>query len=232
MNILSKFTGKGFKQSDNKGKLQNTVEQATDYWMLRNRLKKFEPFLLYEFEDGTDAVRALMNLDCIKIAEDSGELICLEHLTFGYYPLESGKYEVILSGKVLGIKLFERAEKSFELNNGKKINSKKPQPSESPFHVLKISAHKRPGKITTEEKKAPNTQKAPEVEFIKEETAVKRGSNYTFRIYKAKSDSDAVRFLQTKIVVDRSTVLVVKTPKGSYGRNYSGIFKSERKQNA
>jgi hypothetical protein len=226
MGLLTKFIKKGYKQSDNRGVFQRTVEDATIYWVKRNKLKKFEPFLLYEFDEESDAVRALMNIDCIKIAEDTEELICLENLNYGYYALENGKYEVILAGANLSDKIYSQAEKSFILNTGKLINSKEPPKSEKIPVPFKLKNAKKEIEVTDSVVKQ---EKPPEVEFVKEENVIKKDKPYTFRIYKAKSEADAVRFLQTKIVINRSQIIIVRTPKGSFGRNYSGIFKPEKR---
>jgi hypothetical protein len=227
MGLLSKFIKKGYKDSDNRGIIQSTVEDATNFWVRRNKLKKFEPFLLYEFDDEADAVRSLLNIRCIKIAEDTEQLICTENLNYGYYPLEGGKFEVILCGSSLDDKLFSQAEKSFILNNGRLINSKKPPESEKIPAPFKLKNFKKEAEAAPVEAKP--EPRPPEVEFVKEENVVKREKPYTFRIYKAKTESDAVRFLLTKIVSQKSLVLIVKTPKGSFGRNYSGIFKPGKK---
>jgi hypothetical protein len=216
MRLLKKLIGKGKKylESDNKGTFQGDVDAATEYWERRKKLKKFDPFLLYEFGDTTDAVAALMGLDFIKIAHDTEELISLKSLIYGYYELENGHYEVVLCGNELDEKTIMKAEQVFKQNKGKIINSKKPEKKKCPVEVKS-----EPVKI----------EKKPEVEFVKEEKVVKRGIPYTFTIYKAKTKADAVLFLQTKLVVNKSHVVIVKTPRGSFGRNYSGIFIPEKK---
>lgn len=240
MGLLKKIVKKEriYNDQDNKGTFQKDEETATNYWKIREKLKKFDPFLLYEFVDETDAVTALMSLDYIKVAHDTEELICLKPIIYGYYATSEGKYEVILCGKEITGKMFMESEKILEEHNGLRINSKKPgdkkkseikelivKPILKP--VLKKKIREEPGNIV---KKAEIPKKPPEVEFVKEEKAVKRGNPYTFRIYKAKSKADAVAFLQTKLVIDRSNIIIVKTPQGSFGRNYNGIFFPEKKK--
>ncbi len=214
MKFLNRFIKKGrsYNESDNKGTFQSSVEAATEYWVKRNKLKKFEPFILYKFEDVSDAVSALANLSFIKVATDTEELICTEELIYGYYELEDGNYEVILCGEALNKEKFDEAEKSFIVNNGSKINSKIP-----PDIVVK-------GINQTAAQKPAVVKKAPDVEFVIEEKAIKKGLPYTFTVYKAKTKADAVTFLQTKLVISRSHVIIVRTPHGSFGRNYNGIF--------
>lgn len=239
MELLKKLIKKDriYNDRENRGTFQNDEDSATNFWKIREKLKKFDPFLLYEFSDETDAVTALMNLDYIKVAHDTEELICLKPVIYGYYPTSEGKYEVILCGKEINVRMFSEVEKVFEKYKGKKINSKKPEdkkkvatkePAVKP--VLKTLIKKKTGKEPEIIVKKPEVpKKPPEVEFVKEEKAVKRGNSYTFRIYKARSKADAVAFLQTKLVVDRSNIIIVKTPRGSFGRNYNGIFFPEKK---
>lgn len=240
MGLLKKLIKKDrvYNDRENRGTFQNDEETATNFWKIREKLKKFDPFLLYEFSDETDAVAALMNLDYIKVAHDNEELICLKPIIFGYYSTYEGSYEVILCGKEINDRMFSEAEKIFEKYNGKKINSKKPEDKKKAEikelivkPILKPVSKEKKDKDTELIVKKPEVpKKPPEVEFVKEEKAVKRGNPYTFRIYKAKSKADAVAFLQTKLVIDRSNIIIVKTPRGSFGRNYNGIFFPEKKK--
>ncbi len=249
--ILKRLVGKGneFTESDNRGTFQGNLKAATDYWNRRKALRKFEPFILYEFTDASEAVAGLMSLDYIKIAMDSEELICLKQLIYGYYELENGNYEVILCGEKLDEKMIAKAEQVFKENNGKLINSKKPE-IKKPFEPEKPKTEKKtdikPEKVPPVFKKIvkkpekkpqeePVQEPAPdknlEVEFLKEEIVEKRGNNYTFTTYKAKTKADAVLFLRTKLVINKNHIIIVRTPKGSYGRNYSGIFEPGKDKN-
>ena len=240
MELLKKLIKKDrvYNDRENRGSFQKDEDSATNFWKIREKLKKFDPFLLYEFSDETDAVAALMNLDYIKVAHDTEELICLKPIIYGYYPTSEGNYEVILCGKEINGRMFSEAEKIFEKYKGKKINSKKPEDKKKAEikepavkAVLKpLIKKKNDNNSEVIDKKPELPKKSPEVEFVKEEKAVKRGNNYTFRIYKARTKADAVAFLQTKLVVDRSNIIIVKTPRGSFGRNYNGIFFPEKKK--
>jgi len=248
--IFKKLVGKDveYMESDNRGTFQGDLRSATDYWNRRKALRKFEPFVLYEFPDVSDAVSALISLDFIKIAMDSEELICLKPLIYGYYELENGNYEVIICGEKLDEKMITKAEQVFKENHGKLINSKKPEikkpfePEKKDTENKKLKPEKSPPvfkKIVKKTEKQPVNEPVPEpvpdkkleVEFVKEEKVEKRGSNYTFTTYKAKSKADAVLFLRTKLVISKNHIIIVRTPKGSYGRNYNGIFEPGKDKN-
>lgn len=236
MGILKKFLKKSsYKQSDNKGTYHNSEDKATEYWVSRKTLKKFEPFLLYKFTDESDAVRALLEIEYIKIAEDSEEIICLEPLIYGYYQVESGDYEVVLCGSALNNSLFLSAKKSFETNNGEIINEKEPQDKKN--KPASPPAKKDTAKsLKTEDKtgnlkstgKPPEAKAKPEAEFIAEEKKTKDGAEATIRMYKAANSGNAIAFLETKLVTKKNVFLIVKTPQGIYGRSYNGIFKIQK----
>ena len=206
MGLLKKIIKKktSFVQSDNKGIYHNNVDIASGYWAERKKLKKFEPFLLYKFNDETDAVRALMQIDCIKIAEDTEELICTEPLIYGYYPVEQESYEVILCGTAINNSLFDKVKAVFEANNGEVINEKK-----EPVPAVKKEAEKP----------------SPAAEFVSDELKEKNGKDTKIRIFRAINSKDAIAFLETKLITKKDMVIIVKTPEGIYGRNYHGIYK-------
>lgn len=222
MSFLDKIMKKEkYYQSDNRGIFQDSVAKATMFWFKRNKLHKFDPFLLYSFEDETDAVRALLDLDIIRIAEDTEELICTKPLVYGYYPAESGGYEVLLCGRKISGELFNKAESSFVKHKGRKINDKKP---ETDTKTSIISS-----KITPPELVSSEPEKSyPDPEFVEEKRIVKKEKDMTCRIYKAESSGQAIAFLQKKLVTRDTLVLIVKTPSGGYGRNYNGIYKIKR----
>lgn len=214
MGLLKKILKKktSFVQSDNKGTYHNNVDTASEYWADRKKLKKFEPFLLYKFIDETDAVRALMQIDCIKIAEDTEELICTEPLIYGYYPVEQGSYEVILCGTAIDKILFDKVKTAFETNNGEVINEKKPEEKK-----------KDPVPVPAVKKEAEKSSQA--AEFVSDERKEKNGKDTKIRIFRANNSKDAIAFLETKLVTKKDMVIIVKTPEGIYGRNYHGIYK-------
>jgi hypothetical protein len=237
MTILDKIMKKEtYYQSDNRGIYQDSIAKATVFWFKRNKLHKFDPFLLYSFEDEADAVRALLDLDIIKIAQDTEELICTKPLVYGYYPAENGGYEVLLCGRKISSELFNKAESSFVKHKGKRINDKKPEAdTKGSFLSSKITdSFKLPDKFkktrnSTKHESFPKTEKSyPDPEFIEEKEILKNEKNMICRVYKAQSSGEAIAFLQKKLVTRDSLVLIVKTPSGGYGRNYNGIYKIKR----
>lgn len=91
-----------YKEADNCGTRQDTVDAATAYWMARTQLKKKEPFILYSFASESDACASLLELPCIQVAADTGNMICTEVLTFGcYYSSQTSRYEAALCGQEL-----------------------------------------------------------------------------------------------------------------------------------
>lgn len=200
-NILKKKKS-NYKQSDNKGIFHSDEAAATEYWLKRKELKKFEPFLLYKFTDEGDAVRALLEVECIKIAEDTEEIICTEPLVYGYYPVETGDYEVVLCGSSLSESLFNSTKIIFEANNGKKINEKSPADKE-----IKIN---------------PALNKKIEIE---NKPAAEHAAPVACKVYSAPSAAKAISFLEKKLVTPDSPALMVKTPEGNFCKNTHGIFK-------
>jgi hypothetical protein len=235
MGLLNKFLKKksSYTQSDNKGIYHNDLDLATEYWAERKKIKNYEPFLLYKFQDETDAVRALLEVECIKIAEDTEEIICTEPLIYGYYPVESGNYEVILCGTAMGKQLFENSMSVFLRNNGEKINERPPEDKKKKLEepVIKKEAENTPSKPEKKETqvqppgKKSEPEAKPEAEFLSDEFKAKDGKDTKIRIFRAANSKDAIAFLETKLVTKKDVVLIVKTPEGIFGRNYHGIYK-------
>ncbi len=202
MSILDGIFGgkKSFRQSDNMGIFHNSPEISSEYWLQRNSTQNYEPFLLYKFSEESDAVNALLDIDCIKIAEDTEEIICTEALIYGYYPVQGGEYEVVLCGEGISRALFINAKKSFIKNKGIKLKEKEPD-------------------ATDEDKKH------EQVKFFKEKSEVRSGHTYTYRIYKGPNAKAAVTFLEENPVEENLLNIIVETPEGNYGRNNQGIFK-------
>ncbi|MBN2858382.1 MAG: hypothetical protein JXN63_08270 [Candidatus Delongbacteria bacterium] len=202
-NIFAK--DRSYRQSDNRGTYHNSAEIATAYWVQRNTKQKFEPYLLYKFKDETDAVKALLDSGCVKLAEDTQELICTEVLIYGYYPVENEEYEAILCGEEMSVGLFIKAKKSFLKNNGIKINEKEPDGKEQ----LKKKKHGHPELV----------------KFVKEQTRVKMGHTFIYRMHKGPDAASAVAFLEKNPVQENMLYIIVETPEGNYGRDIQGIYK-------
>jgi hypothetical protein len=118
---------RSFTEKDNKGTRQGTLDQAIAYWSMRNMRQKFDPFVLYTFNNEADSLNAFLELDCIHKAEDTGKLVCTEPLIFGSYRTDNGKYETIIAGENLTHELWQKAKESFEKHgeNAKTIRNQK-----------------------------------------------------------------------------------------------------------
>jgi len=217
MSLLDKLFGKkstndegqgqhSFTEKDNMGTRQDTMDQAVTYWMARNIQQKFDPFALYVFDRESDARDALLDLDCIHVAKDTGKLICTKTLIFGYYLVENGKYEAIICGDDLTNELWAAAKESFIKHGGARKNEQEP------------------------EKKAPSTPVATKpklgnVTFVRENRQQKMGQSMIYRIYKAPDAASAKAFLAQNPVTKSFFYIIVETPEGNYGRDIEGIYK-------
>jgi len=197
---------KAYREKDNRGTRQETVSQATAYWLARNMQQKFDPFVLYTFADETSAREALLELECMRLAGDSGKIICTETLIFGYYRTDEGKYEAIVCGDDLSYDLWESARSSFARHGGVKRNEKEP----------------------AKEKKAPSSRQqggAREVKFVREDRREQMGHTLIYRIHNGPDAASAKAFLEENPVTRPLYYLVVETPEGNYCRDKDGMYK-------
>ena len=193
-------------ENDNKGTRQDTMSQATAYWMARNVQQKFDPFALYVFDDEKSARDALLELDCMHLAQDTGKIVCTETLIFGYYRTDEGQYEAIVCGDDLSHDVWETARTSFTKHGGVKKNEQEPEKA----------------------KKAPPSGKqgdAKKVKFVREDRNERMGHTMTYRIHKGPDAASAKAFLEENPVTKPLYYLVVETPEGNYCRDKEGIYK-------
>ena len=73
------------------------------------RRERKDPFVMHEFKSANDARNGLLALPCIKIASDTGNLICTKPLIFGYYQTDSSHWEAVLCGDDLAHDLWSQA---------------------------------------------------------------------------------------------------------------------------
>jgi len=191
-----------FTEKNNVGTRQSTWDQANAYWSIRNMRQKFDPFVLYVFDDEDNARTALLELDCIHQAEDTGNIICTEPLIFGYYQTESGRYESIMAGENLTHELWQKAKASFKKHGGQRRNDQEPE---------KLSA--------------PKTKKveslAGKVKFVRKYT---HGEG-VYETYKCDDAELAKEFLMTKSVDKQKYYLTVETTMGNWGMDIKGLYK-------
>src|SRR5262249_32228720 len=109
----------GFFEKDNLGTRHDTERIATAYWMTRLMEPASDPFILYDFQSEKAARDALLELPCIQVAQDSGNLICTEVLIFGHYPTKEGWHEAVICGRLFSRALFDAAKTSFVKHGGR-----------------------------------------------------------------------------------------------------------------
>ncbi len=210
MNIFQKLFGKkaasqkpAFKEGDNRGTRQLTFDQALAYWKTRNMRQKFDPFILYTFENQTSARQALLTLDCIHEAQDTHQLICTEPMIFGFYPVDNGQYEAILAGESLSHTLWAQAKAAFEKNGGQRKNDQEPVPDQvvppPPVHDFS------------------------QVSLVKKYRD-SRNNNY-YEEYRCPDTELAKEYLLTRSVDQAQYYIVVETNNGNWGMDVKGLYK-------
>jgi hypothetical protein len=197
---------KTYREKDNRGTRHETLDQAANYWVARNVHQKFDPFALYVFDKQADATQALLELDCMHTAEDTGKIVCTETLIFGCYKRDDGKYEAIVCGDDLSIEVWESARNSFSKHGGVKKNEQKPEKS----HQTRVST---------------KGSDANRVKFVREDRKNCPVGTCVYRIHKAPDAASAKAFLENNPVSKPLYYLVVETPEGNYCRDSDGIYK-------
>jgi hypothetical protein len=196
-----------FTEYDNLGTRICTMEESVNYWQVRNISQKFDPFVLYIFDEEIDARNALLELDCIHVAKESGNLICTIPLYFGYYRRDDGKYSAMICGGDLTHELWLNAKDAFTKHNGHRKNDQEPE--------IKDTISTKPLKITSEQ-----------VVFVRETRKQGlMGGTMIYRIYRAHDADSAKAFLQQNPVKEKLSYIIVETPEGNYGRDILGIYR-------
>ncbi len=169
--------------------------------------QQFQPYIRYLFTSGEDARDALLGLNFIHEAEDTGNLICTEPLTFGYYRLENGKYEAYIGGRHLTLPFWKAARESFAVHNGRIKNEQRP---DTEFNL------KYERGMTLSER----------VTKIREYSQLNSGQTEFYSIYEAPNGIIAQAFLKQKqnMVTKSDWYIIVKTPDGDFWRDIDGIY--------
>jgi len=212
MGLLDRWFGKigtkmpSFSDRDNVGTRQTILDQAVAYWNMRNIRQKFDPFVLYVFSNESAARKALLELDCVHEARDSGNLICTEPLIFGYYRTEGGQYEAIIASENLSHELWQRAKEAFQKHGGQRINDQEPEKQ-----VVPVT--KKPADF------------ASKVRLIRKYSERNRPGNPTYEDYECNDAEIAKEFLLTKSVDREQYYITVKTSMGIWGMDIKGLYK-------
>ena len=167
-----------------------------------------QPYLRFLFASGEDARDALLGLNFIHEAEDTGNLICTEPLTFGCYRQENGKYEAYIGGWQLSLRLWNAAKESFTVHNGRIKNEQRPN--------AEFNSNIERGKTLSEH-----------VTKIREYSQLNSGQTEFYSIYEAPNSVIAQAFLKQKqnSVTKSDWYIIVKTPDGDFWRDIDGIYK-------
>lgn len=196
-----------YLEKDNRGTRQESIDKATAYWAARRHTQKFDPFALYVFDEEAGAKQALLDLEYMHLADDSGKIVCSETFEFGYYKRNDGKYEAIVCGGDLTVQDWESARTSFTGHGGIKKNEQRPEKEKETKSSKKVDAD--PKKVI----------------FIREDKTRDASGTATYRTYKAPDVASAKAFLEQNPVSESQYYLVVETPGGNYGRDKDGIYK-------
>lgn len=195
------YSAETYREKDNVGTRQDSLEKANAYWLgTRLQMKEKPPFSLYVFKSASDAENALLELPFIHKADDTGNLICDKVMEFGYYKVEGDEYEAIISGFDFTLDEFNQVEESFKKHNGVLKNNL--EPSSDVKQTKSVEGNK------------------DNVKF--RETITK--NQYTYECYDAKSKADAMEFLKDRKVSEGLYYVCVYTPEGDFGRDINGIY--------
>lgn len=204
------FEGDLYIEADNRGTRHDTVEKAFSYWSLRQRSIQKDPFIMYTFSGEKDAREALLDLACVRVAQDSGNLICILPLIFGYYRVD-GAYQAIMGGQKLSCELWEAARESFRRHGGV------PRSELEPFRGIND---------TTKESSLKTIQFVREVKTQGEQDAL------SLLIYRGPDAKTARLFLEQNPVTREYLRIIVETPEGTYGRDINGVLREQKMEGA
>ncbi|MDM8541360.1 hypothetical protein QUF90_09745 [Desulfococcaceae bacterium HSG9] len=170
--------------------------------------QQFQPYIRYLFANAEDARDALLGLNFIHEAEDTGNLICTEPLTFGCYRQQNGKHEAYIGGWQLTPRLWKAAKESFTVHNGLIKNEQRPD--------AEFNSNTKRGMTLSER-----------VTKIREYSQLNSGQTEFYSIYEAPNGVIAQAFLkqQQNLITKSDWYIVVKTPDGDFWGDIDGIYK-------
>lgn len=205
---VDKQTTAAFYEKDNRATRILRLSQAVDFWkQFENRYLKV-PFLRYVFDSEVEAVEALLSLDCIHQAGDTGHLLCTEPIVMGCYRTLEGCYEVFLAGNELSYPTWAEAVRKFSDRHGRHRDQFKPETDER--------YKDRPG--------------AQQVVFEKEYYQLSPEGTSFYKVFKAPSVQAARSFLlqHENMIMVRNRSILVETPEGTICSDIDGIHEMSR----
>ena len=217
MNLLKKLFGinsssKGIgsvvkssvRENDNVGMRCETNSEGQAYFASLFT-RDAEPLIFYYFSSKNAAIKALLAISCIAIADDTGKLVSREVLTFGVFEVEPNMWGALLAGKSLTHALWSEAKNSFTQSGGT------------------LRREEAPSKSTGSAPKSASAS-ASSVKFSHERNDIVAGAPATYRHHTGPSKAAAIAWLQTQSVNRPSYFIVVETPEGTFARDIQGIF--------
>jgi HEAT repeat protein len=216
-----------FKDQDNVGTRHETQESVEAFWLPYVMNRPDFPFIFYEMREKDDAMGAMLSLSPLKVAADSGKVICTDVLDFGIYPNfvkgQIRSWGFFLAGRRITPQLYEAAIASCKKHNGTNARvSDSPNPafavSMPPAGAASVTFDREERVDILEEMRARN------IEFVGLQSSASRPSIATKRFYRATSRDVALGFLKANVVDVPFYYLVVRTPDGIFGRDKDGIY--------
>jgi hypothetical protein len=191
---------------DNVGTRLDSFDKARSYWVNWMSSGNIPPFVDYKFKTESDCIKAITRISFIAKASDTGELISTEPVYYGYYQVDTGKFEVLICGKTLTYEMFREAMEKLAEAGGILKDKKEPTKKEA-RSVTKHSAES-PSSVT----------------FQREE----RKGLYIYYIYNGPSKDAAIAFLKTiQPPTSHNVYYIVETPEGNLGKDIDGIYEEQ-----
>lgn len=205
-NIEENETEQSFYEIDNRAIRIQRLSQANDFWSEYEKSRPQIPFLRYGFTTELQAIEALLSISCIHRAVDTGQIICTEPITLGWYRNVDGHYEVFLAGEKLTYRVWSEASEKFKLLKGRY------------YHQLRPETYERfKGKFQDDQ-----------VVFKKESCELGPEETKHYLVFESPRLLAAKNFLlrQENIITEPNRYIYVVTPKGIVFRDRDGIHES------
>jgi hypothetical protein len=200
-----------FFQKDNLG---TKIPDGLFLWAETQRTRKGKPIplIVCEYDNEKDAYNALLKLPFIHIAQDSGELISSEILSYGYYKVNETIYHAAICGWSIRSDLWREAKNILEKSGGNLIDIIEPEieadlqdTNEADNRVVFVREYQNL------------------FEFMQNNQLHK--IMVTYRIFRANNAQAAMQFLSIQSIEKKHYQLIVETPSGNYCRDVSGFYR-------
>jgi len=206
------FGQRAYYEKDNIGTRFTSADQAGAHRLMTRGAGIEEPCIDYVFPRESDALAAMLDVPCIKMAKDTKNLICVEVLKFGVFRRYEGAddaFIALLEGKGLARDLWTAAKNAFEKHGGREV------------------AAIEPPQTAGTGKPASGIGSADAVKFSHEENRIVAGFPATYKYYDAPDKASAMAFLKKNSVMRPSYFLVVRSPEGTFCRDIQGFFEGQ-----